>query len=95
GEKIGELGGTGGWNPHLHIESSMGWVELSGREVHPPINPQGNGIVYISNGPVTDDVLEVDIPPSSLITLDLVMPLRATKTNLSIPKSIFKSVISY
>lgn len=51
GEKIGEIGGTGGWNPHLHIESAAGWVVLSGRELRPPVNPHGNGMLYVSNGP--------------------------------------------
>ena len=51
GEQIAEIGGTGGWRPHLHIESSRGWLELSGRIVVPPINPYGNGMFFVSNGP--------------------------------------------
>lgn len=53
GEQIGAIGGTGGWKPHLHIESSQGWVELSGRKVVPPINPDGHGEFYRSTGPLT------------------------------------------
>jgi murein DD-endopeptidase MepM/ murein hydrolase activator NlpD len=52
GEQIGEIGGTGGWKPHLHIESSQGWLELSGRTVLPPVNPEGHGAFYLSNGPL-------------------------------------------
>ena len=53
GEEIGEIGGTGGWKPHLHIESSQGWVELSGHKIVPPINPQGHGAFYQSKGPLS------------------------------------------
>jgi hypothetical protein len=51
GEKIAEIGGTGGWHPHLHIESATGWLVLSGSILQPPINPYGNGMLYVSNGP--------------------------------------------
>jgi hypothetical protein len=51
GERIAEIGGTGGWKPHLHIESSRGWLELSGSIVAPPVNPYGNGMFFVSNGP--------------------------------------------
>ncbi|CAK8718690.1 MAG: Peptidase family M23 [Candidatus Electronema aureum] len=52
GQQIAEIGSTGGWKPHLHIESSQGWLELSGRILQPPINPYGNGMFFASNGPV-------------------------------------------
>ena len=52
GEQIGEIGGTGGWKPHLHIESSQGWVELSGRKVVPLVNPKEHGAFYLSKGPL-------------------------------------------
>ncbi len=51
GQQIAEIGGTGGWKPHLHIESSRGWLELSGSIVAPPVNPYGNGMFFVSNGP--------------------------------------------
>jgi murein DD-endopeptidase MepM/ murein hydrolase activator NlpD len=51
GQKIAEIGGTGGWKPHLHIESSKGWLALSGCIVRPPVNPYGNGTLHVSNGP--------------------------------------------
>lgn len=52
GQQIAEIGGTGGWKPHLHIESSRGWLELSGSIVVPPVNPFGNGMFFVSNGPM-------------------------------------------
>ncbi len=55
GEQIGEIGGTGGWKPHLHIESSQGWLELSGRKLVPPINPEGHGAFYLSKGPLVTE----------------------------------------
>jgi len=51
GQEIAEIGGTGGWRPHLHIESSRGWLELSGSIVSPPVNPWGNGMFFVSSGP--------------------------------------------
>lgn len=51
GQQIAEIGGTGGWKPHLHIESSRCWLELSGSLVLPPVNPYGNGMFFVSNGP--------------------------------------------
>ena len=53
GELIAEIGGTGGWRPHLHIESSQGWLELSGSIIVPPVNPSGNGMFFVSNGPAS------------------------------------------
>ncbi|CAK8717392.1 hypothetical protein GCAAIG_06820 [Candidatus Electronema halotolerans] len=55
GEQIGEIGGTGGWKPHLHIESSQGWLELSGRTIVPPVNPEGHGAFYLSKGPLVTE----------------------------------------
>ncbi|WP_417908944.1 peptidoglycan DD-metalloendopeptidase family protein [Candidatus Electronema sp. PJ] len=68
GDEIGKLGGTGGWSPHLHIESSKGWLELSGKKIHPPLNPPGNGDLYISKGPLSGGPggpTDPDDPPAS------------------------------
>jgi hypothetical protein len=51
GQQIADIGGTGGWKPHLHIESSRCWLELSGSIVVPPVNPYGNGMFFVSSGP--------------------------------------------
>jgi hypothetical protein len=62
GQQIAEIGGTGGWKPHLHIESSKGWLELSGRILQPPINPYGNGMFYVSNGPADKHGIAASLP---------------------------------
>jgi hypothetical protein len=54
GKIIGYLGSTGiGTGCHLHIESSLGWLELSGKIVVPTLNPPGNGKQYTSKGPIS------------------------------------------
>ncbi|WP_417914225.1 M23 family metallopeptidase [Candidatus Electronema sp. JM] len=68
GEKIAELGGTGGWKPHLHIESAIGWLELSGGIVIPPVNPSGNGMFVVSNGPADTMRRHTLAPPFVTIT---------------------------
>jgi hypothetical protein len=69
GEEIGEIGGTGGWNPHLHLESASGWIVLSGRELRPPVNPRGNGQLYVSNGPLPADKDDAPADEESVVAI--------------------------